>query len=231
MKPISLLSCLFAIALTTALSAEEPGRPDRGGPDRPPEGGRPPERREEAARPKPEERGPAPEVRRGEPAREAPHARPGPDRRPDAAPQRGPERQPEPKRGEARGRDEKRPGPDGREHKPEHPQGPQAGRGEGGRPHPQQRGPRGNPREHHVMEAVKHLHAAGLHELAGLLAGKVQGPGHHPHPRMAKPGMKPPFAHMGRPGPRMQGREGPQGPRPEGGKRPEGPPPGGPQRG
>ena len=126
--------------------------------------------------------------------------------------------------------------------KPEMPKG----RGEGpeGRPGPEgMKGPHegpghpGGPQAFHLMEAIKHLHAAGMHEVASLLEAKAKVPGHPGRPGRPEMGMrhprmmKPPFANAGRPGPGDQGREIHRGPRPEGDKRPEGRPEGGPQRG
>lgn len=230
MKPTHLLSCLLAFALTSAVSAEEPGRP--------PEGGRPPERREDGDRDKPRDRGPEMEVRKGEPAREpskkpevrgeeerhkGPHAsgsemHGGPEgHKPPHHGRGGPERKPEmhkgPEEGMRDGRGEPRHG------QPGHPNG-----GEG---REMGRGPAGGPQTFHMMEAIKHLHAAGMHEVASLLEAKAKAPGHHGRPGHPMMGMrhphmmKPPFANSGRPSPGSQGGEMHRGPRPEGDKKPE----------
>lgn len=243
MKPTHLLSCLLALALTSVVSAEEPGRP--------PEGVRPPERREEGDRDKPRERGPETEVRKGEPAWEE-------GKRPEGRGDEGRPKGPQGPGGEMhRGAEGHRPphdgrgGPDGPDKKPEmHKERGgemREGRGEDdhgrpGRPegregHDKGRGHEGGPQAFHVMEAIKHLHAAGMHEVASLLEARAKGPGHPGRPGRPEMGMrhprmmKPPFANAGRPGPGEQGREMHRGPRPEGDKRPEGRPEGGPQRG
>jgi len=228
MKPTTLLSCLLALALTSAVSAEEPGRP--------PEGARPPERREDGDRDKPRERGPAPEVRRGEPARDGEAARPMPGRPPEGMAPRDGDKKPEARRDEGRSKGPKGEGHHGDKGRAEGPKHPPAGP-EGMKGAHEGPGHPGGAPVNHVLEAIKHLHAAGMHEVASLLEAKVKAPGHPGRPGRPFMGMrdphmmKPPFAHSGRPGTGPEGREMQRGPRPGGDKKPEGRPEGGPQRG
>jgi hypothetical protein len=241
MKPTTLLSCLFALALTSAVSAEEPGRP--------PEGGRGPERREEGDRDNPRERGPETETRKAEPVREGEMRGPARDegKRPEGRPHdegksRGPHG-PGDERHMGKGPDHKGP-PDGK--KPPHDgaahgsvqhKGPDAHKGHGGdmpkgrgdAPH---RGPekmkgreewRGHsegPQVNHVREAIRHLHAAGMHEVAGLLEAKAKSPAHGAMGMRHSHMMKPPFAKSGPQGPGAHGHPMHRGPRPEGERKP-----------
>ena len=213
MKPTTLLSSLFVLALTSVVSAEEPGRP--------PEGGRPPERREDGERDKPRERGPETEVRKAEPARDGEAGRHAPGRAAEGSPKREGEKKPDGM--PDKGRSEGHKGKVGDMHK-----------GRGDTPHSEGKegmqgrhegpGHPGGPQVNHVMEAIKHLHAAGMHEVASLLEAKAKMPGHlgglgRPSKGMRHPHMmKPPFAQKGRWGPGHEGREKHRGPRPEGEK-------------
>lgn len=258
MKPTTLLSSLFALALTSVVFAEEPGRP--------------PERRMEGDRDKPRERGPEAEVRKAEPASEGEAALHAPGKPAKGSGKRDGEKKPDRKSDE--GRPEGHKGKDGDMHKDKggapHPEGKEGMQGRhegpghpgkpqdkpemhkgpgsekkqdrGAAPHPHPGAPEGmmgrhegpghpvGPQVNHVMEAIKHLHAAGMHEVASLLEAKAKMPGHPGGPGRPSMGMrnshmmKPPFAQRDRRGPGHQGREMQRGPRPEGEKKPEGKP-------